>query len=302
MYTDETSGNVTNIVVEFQVRDGSNTKCLVVSFTNGEDGIYAEAINARYAAEAIGYEFRDYYGKLYGTQNNNSGEIVAETLTVIGYGAFDLRVTVPMEFTLDADRTWSELRNGAALADDDIVRIRVTDPAAVLTVDEDATVGKIEFVDGTGATLQINSGYTVTAENISGIGNILNNGTLVKIGDGIAAWPFNNASAGTTIISNGTIKVASKAGTSGTDHTVHVNMGAMFDANGVVDVNTKVILEEGAHFVNKGGTINYNKGQTVSITLKGDATATATGTFGLIGPGYNAATLDLALSPSMPAP
>ena len=64
VYNDEISGSVTNIVVEFQVRDGLNTKCLVVSFTNGDDGIYAEAINARYSTNQIGYQYRDYDGTL----------------------------------------------------------------------------------------------------------------------------------------------------------------------------------------------------------------------------------------------
>lgn len=287
VYTDETSGSVTNIIVEFQVRDDSNTKCLVVAFTNGADGIYAEAINARYSTQAIGYEFRDYDGKLYGAQNNKSGEIVAETLTAGGYGAFDLRVTMPMEFTLDADKTWSELINGETLADDEVVCITVTDPDAVLTVDADVGVGRIEFVDGTGATLQINSGYTVTAENISGIGNILNNGTLVKSGSGTVAWPFNMDSAGETVVSNGTLKAASQTG-SGTSHVVRVKDGAVFDVNGVQNIHVAVRLEEGATYTN-GKVYNsylYNAKLPVKVVLEGDAAAMAACAFGLNGPSH----------------
>ena len=94
------AGNVTSIIVEFQVKDGDYVKCLVVSFEEGADGIYATAINARYASsEEIGYTFRDYEGNLSGNVNNSSkGEIVAETFAAEGYGVFDLRVVVPAGF------------------------------------------------------------------------------------------------------------------------------------------------------------------------------------------------------------
>ena len=293
VYKDEVSGSVTNIVVEFQVRDGLNTKCLVVSFTNGDDGIYAEAINARYSTELIGYQYRDYDGTLHGNQNDKSGEIVAEKLEADGYGAFDLRVKLlESELVLDQDNTWSELLNGAEIGSDSAVSIKVTEANATLTINENVNVSKIEFANGNGATLQINSDSTLTTGDISGIGKILNNGTVVKTGDGMVAWPFNNDSTGTNIVSSGTLKVVSKTG-SGTGHTVRVKSGAVFDANGVVDVNANVILEEGAYFVNEGGNINYNNSQTVSITLEGDATATATGKFGLIGPLYDPTTLNL---------
>ena len=109
-------GSVTNIIVEFQVRDGSSTKCLVVSFENGEGGVYAAATNARYSSDAVGYTYRDYDGTLHGAVNDSSGvDKVAEMANADGYGVFDLRVAVEeaTEWTLDQDRTWSELRNGA---------------------------------------------------------------------------------------------------------------------------------------------------------------------------------------------
>ena len=182
--------------------------------------------------------------------------------------------------------------NGAEIGSDSAVCIKVTKADATLTINENVNVSKIEFANGNGATLEIISDSTLTTGDISGIGKILNNGTVVKTGDGMVAWPFNNESTGTNIVSSGTLKVVSKTG-SGTGHTVRVKSGAVFDANGVVDVNANVILEEGAYFVNEGGNINYNNSQTVSITLEGDATATATGKFGLIGPNYGATTLNL---------
>ena len=101
IYKDE-AGNVTSIIVEFQVEDGGYVKCLVVSFENGEDGIYAKAINARCSSEEeIGFTFRDYEKNLYGNANNSSkGEIFAETFAAEGYGVFDLRVVMPAGFIM----------------------------------------------------------------------------------------------------------------------------------------------------------------------------------------------------------
>jgi hypothetical protein len=296
VYTDETSGSVTNIIVEFQVRDDSNTKCLVVAFTNGADGIYAEAINARYSTQAIGYEFRDYDGTLYGAQNNKSGEIVAETLTAGGYGAFDLRVTAPTvhKWTLDATKDWSTLSGGETVEADEVVKITVNDPAAVLTVDADVSVGKIEFVGGNCAQLIVTSGKTLTAGDISGVAKITNNGTLVKTGDGTVAWPFDRDSEGETVVSNGTLKAASVTG-NGTGHVVRVKEDATFDVNGVQNIHVVVKLEEGATYTN-GKVYNshlYNALLPVRLILDGDAVAATTYAFGLNGPSRNGSWLEL---------
>ena len=291
VYEDD-GGSVTNIIVEFQVCDGS-TKCLVVSFENGEGGVYASAVNARYSSDAVGYTYRDYDGTLHGAQNNSAGEIVAETFSVNGYGVFDMRVAVPAaKWILDADKTWSVLRDGETLATDDVVGITVTDSDAVLTVDEDVCLERIEFTDGFGATLSVASGNTVTAERIGGIGCILNNGTIVKRGEGTVLMPFNTASTGVTIVSNGTLKVASVAG-SGDAYTIRVTNGATFDTNGLSENTVNVVLEGGAKLVNSNAAIGTNKKQTTRLALEGDATATASQNFGLIGSGFSATTLAL---------
>lgn len=296
VFRDDDTGNVTNIVVEFSVRDGS-TKCLVASFENGADGVYASGLGTKNSSSAIGYVFyeraADGTETWYGSNpNSNPANCYAATWKANGYGVCDLRVTIPLTWTLDADRTWSELRNGAALSADDIVKIRVADPAAVLTVDEDATVGKIEFVDASCAQLVVASGKTLTAEDITGAIDILNNGTLVKSGSGTVAWPFNRDSAGETVVSNGTLKAASQTG-SGTSHVVRVKDGATFDINGVGSLTTSVVLEEGAFFVNRGGGIGNTTAQTGQLTLDGDAAVTAGGNFGLLLPGYAATLLEL---------
>lgn len=361
VYKDD-GGSVTNIIAEFQVRDNSNIKCLVVSFENGADGdgVYASAVNARYAQDkALGYVFRDYDGTLHGAANSTS-ETFAETPTANGYGVFDLNVTVEeaTEWVLDQDRTWSELRDGATLASDEVVRIKVTGLSPTLTINENVEVAKIEFVNafasgistnsvavsggvtvtyGTlalgqnarvavpgsfvpsavsldpGSTLVYASGETVAA-TYSGSGAvevapgvtlfidsdvidsdvtyILNNGTVVKRVAGTVLMPFHNDSTGVTTVSSGTLKVASVAG-SGTNHTVRVKSGATFDMNGYGENVVSVILEEGANFVNSSSEIGANIKQAKSITLGGNATATATYRFGLVGPGFSETTLTL---------
>ncbi len=154
VYEDD-GGSVTNIIVEFQVRDGSNTKCVVVSFENGADGIYATALGAKYTTNAVGYEFYNQDR----TWNSGISDYDLSEDFGGGYGVFDLRVAVEeaTAWTLDQNRTWSELRNGATLAADEVVRISVTGDYPMLTIDENVSVGKVEFVNGTGGGTTTNS-------------------------------------------------------------------------------------------------------------------------------------------------
>lgn len=165
--------------------------------------------------------------------------------------------------------------------------ITVTDPEAVLTVDEDVEVGKIEFVGGNCAQLIVESGKTLTTEDITGVTDILNNGTLVKTGSGTVAWPFNRDSAGETVVSNGTLKAASQTG-SGTSHVVRVKDGAVFDVNGVPHIHVVVKLEEGATYTNGKvyGSQLHNAKLPVKVELEGDAAAMAAYAFGLNGPSH----------------
>ena len=356
-------GSVTNIIVEFQVRDDSFTKCVVVSFENGADGIYATALDAKYTTNAIGYEFY--------TENRtwNSG-ISNGTLSEYfggGYGVFDLRVAVEeaTAWTLDQNRTWSELRNGATLAADEVVRISVTGDYPTLTIDENVNVSKVEFVNGTesgtttnsvavsagvsfnyatlslgehvclavtesfapsavtamGSTLiyttgtssdcaaisgscnvEVVSGATLFIENGTDISGILNNGTVVKTGEGTATLPFDNASTGVTIVRNGRLKVASVKTVSnnpyslipdGVNQEVRVATGATFDLDGIKDLTVSVRLAESATFANYGAAIENTKMQTVQIILDGNATAEFSNDFGLLAPGYKETRLDL---------
>ena len=161
LFADENSGSVTNIVVEFQVLDDNYTKCVVVSFTNGDGGVYAKGLGAAYVGGSdLGHSF--YPGPYNGT--------LASTPTSGGYGVCNLNVKVEeaTEWTLDQNRTWSELRNGATLSADSLVRILVTGDSPVLTIDENVDVAKIEIMNALAAggvstnSISVSDGVTVS--------------------------------------------------------------------------------------------------------------------------------------------
>ena len=220
----------------------------------------------------------------------NCGEGTAAEIS----GAQILVDFVAPAWELDADHlTWSSLvtKYGAPASDARV--IIKSNTAYTLTIDQDVTIGELVFTGSGSVTLAVESGKTLTTDDIAGVGGITNNGTIVKTGAGTVTWPFDNAATGTTIVNVGTLKVAGKVN-EGTAYNVRVKGGATFDMNGVINTTVKVILEEGAFFVNTGGNIGYNNQQAVSITLEGNATATASGgDFGLIAPSYGATTLNL---------
>lgn len=282
-------GSATNVVVEFQAQNGGNIACVIVSFTNGVDGVYATGLDARFASGTVGsVEFYKADGTLAGTPI-----AFAETPTAPYYTALDLRVTMPVvhNWTLDASKNWTALSGGEAVEDDEIVRIAVTDASAVLTVNEDVAAAQIEFTDANCAQLVVSSGKTLAVDSISGATAIQNDGTIIKTGAGTLSLPFDNASRGVYRVSAGTLKVASVTG-SGTAQTIRVNDGATFDMN-YNQLNANVVLENGAYFVNSNNNLQYNINQTCSLTLEGNATATAMKNFGLVAPDQNVTPLAL---------
>ena len=204
---------------------------------------------------------------------------------------------------LDSDKKLSETDMPRMLTDG-IINVTVTEPTATLTVDKNVTVGQIAFT-GTGAvTLSVASGKTLTTGDITGAGGILNNGTIVKTGSGVVSWPFDNNSTGITQINAGTVKVKSVANTDKTKYgfwsdgttqqLIDVKAGATFDMNGKGNFIPSVRLAEGAHFVNTGSSIGWNRKQTVQLILDGDADVSTTGgDFGLIAPDLAETRLDL---------
>lgn len=293
------SGNLASIVVEFQASDGANIRCVVVEFTDGEGGVYAKALGARYQANAsLGFVFLEQDKTTW----HGTSKVVTTSRSGYEYGVCDFRWTQGEHsvtaWTLDQDKTWSALRNGATLASDEIVQITVTDADAVLTVDEDVNVGLIDFVNGTGTTLGIASGVAVSADNYIGLGYVLNNGTFQKWGDGTVEMKFDNASRGVFVVNAGTLKATGKktpvvdAGTPiigdpdvtpRSNYLIDVKSGATYDVNGQTSVKASVRLAEGAHFISSADVADQSWGQTIQLILAGDADVTANGNFGIIG-------------------
>ena len=135
----------------------------------------------------------------------------------------------------------------------------------------------------------VQEGETLYIEGSSYAPSVLNNGTIVKTGNGTLTIPFNNDSTGVIIVNNGTLKVASQTG-SGTAHTVRVKSGATFDMNGYAVKTASVTLEDGATLKNDSKMIDNATHQTTNLILDGDATVNAVKFFGLRGSSDSAAT------------
>jgi autotransporter-associated beta strand protein len=196
----------------------------------------------------------------------------------------------PFAWELNADRTWSELAaTYGTPAADEVLQITVTDSDAVLTVDQDATVSQLVFTSGSATTLLVNEDKTLTADNITGIGKITNNGTIVKTGAESISLPFDNASTGMTVINAGQVNVKSVTG-SGSAQTIVVKSGATFDMNGYAVTTASVRLEDGATLKDDRKNIRNDVHQTTNLILDGDATVNAVKFFGLCGSSDSAAT------------
>ena len=199
----------------------------------------------------------------------------------------------PFAWELNADRTWSELAaTYGTPAADEVLQITVTDSDAVLTVDQDATVSQLVFTSGSATTLLVNEDKTLTADNITGIGKITNNGTIVKTGAESISLPFDNASTGMTVINAGQVNVKSVTG-SGSAQTIVVKSGATFDMNGYAVTTGSVRLEDGATLKNDRTNIRNDTHQITNFILDGDATVNVVKFFGLCGSLDAATTLNI---------
>lgn len=200
--------------------------------------------------------------------------------------------------TVGANTTWSALvaENGEPPSGRPVI-IDMT-AACTLTIDADVNAAVLSFI-GTGAsssTLGIASGVAVSADNYSGLGYVLNNGTFQKWGDGTVEMKFDNASRGVFVVNAGTLKATGKktpvvdAGTPivgdpdvtpRSNYLIDVKSGATYDVNGQTSVSACVRLAEGAHFISSEDVANKGWGQTGQLVLAGDADVTANGNFGL---------------------
>lgn len=201
----------------------------------------------------------------------------------------------PVVLSLDGNKTWSEIANGANIEKGDLVKI-VASGTRTLTIDEDVELAQLLFENGSNVTLIVNEDKTLTTANISGIGKIYNHGTIVKTGTMQVSWPFDNSSKGLYVVAAGRINVARYTGKmySGSEQVIRVKNGAVFDMRGVKGLNFSVVLEEGACFVNGSDTSSVSSNsQAVCLTLEGDASVTPWRDFGIFAPGHSESFLKL---------
>ena len=200
----------------------------------------------------------------------------------------------PVELSLDGNKTWSEIASGANIEKGDLVKV-VASGTRTLTIDEDVDLAQLLFENGSGVTLIVNEGKTLTTANISGIGKIYNHGTIVKTGTMQVSWPFDNSSKGLYVVAAGRINVACNTGKmySGSEQVIRVKNGAVFDMRGDNGLNFSVVLEEGARFVNDSDSSVSRTSQAVCLTLEGDASVKPGRDFGIFAPRYGDSFLNL---------
>ncbi len=96
--TVDANGDITEIITEFQINESGKT--VIVKFTNGEDGVYGQALAARYNL-TFGY----VYYKAANSYNGSSGT-VATARDAAGYGVCDIKVTTDTARTYRQGRTY----------------------------------------------------------------------------------------------------------------------------------------------------------------------------------------------------
>ena len=153
--------DVTRILVEFQ-SETDWIKATIVEFTNGEGGVYGVAKEARYigTSNGLGYQFVTAYDGTSITYAGNDSDPATSPLTG-GYGVYDVQAAVEPdanEWTLDQNRNWSYYTGGEPIDDDGAtIRVKVTGNGTTLTIDENATVGRIVFVNAAGVDVATNA-------------------------------------------------------------------------------------------------------------------------------------------------
>ena len=98
------NGDLKSVVVEFRYLESGTTRirCVVVEFTDGEGGVYARTLGARYNANAsLGYVFLEQDKKTWHGDDKN----VASNLTDTDYGVCDIRWAegIETDWVLDSD-------------------------------------------------------------------------------------------------------------------------------------------------------------------------------------------------------
>ena len=183
------NGDVTSILTEFQYLDGNSLKAVVVEFTNGAGGVYAAAKTGCTVSGALGFAFVTDYDGATATYAGTTVNVSTNAWTP-SYGVFDVQAEViaATEWVLDQNRNWSEFTGGEPIDDAAaIIRIKVTGDSPVLTIDENATVGQIVFVNETGAAASTNT-VVIGGGAVASIGSIkLGAGAQVSLPPSLAS-------------------------------------------------------------------------------------------------------------------
>ena len=90
--TADGSGNVTEIQTEYQVLDGDKIRCVVVKFTDGTGGIYAQAVASLYddSSVGLGYAFTNADGTYNGTAADIATDYTQDSTTSTRQGVYGL--------------------------------------------------------------------------------------------------------------------------------------------------------------------------------------------------------------------
>ena len=262
--------NVTSIVVEFQYLDGATAKAVVVRFENGADGVYGTVIRVCWKNTSLGYQFVTYDGEgnVSGYNNCDNGANVAVSPIIGGYGVYDVQAAVEPdanEWTLDADRNWSYYTGGETFDDDAAtIRVKVTANGATLTVDENATVGKIVFVDAAGVDVTTNA-LVVASGVTANFGDI-------EAGAGVhLTVPTSLGAVAATADSNATIAYSGSGTVSG-----------VLSGEGAVEVCSGHVTFTGANAFTGGLVVKSGSVAVAGASVAQDA---PTGPFGAIDTG-----------------
>ena len=240
-------GSITSSLVEFQSLTGGYLKSIVTEFTNGVDGVYGRVLKTFYLQNAteIGRSFvTAYTGSSITYASSTASPTVATSYNDGQYGIYDVQAKVEQgtdEWTLDQDRNWSYFTGGVPFDDDTAtIRIKVTGDSPTLTIDENATVGRLVFENARGGGISTNT-VAVSAAGVS-VGEI-------ELGENVRVTvPTAYAHGAATLGSGSTIAYSGGATVSGAisgDGCVEVASGRV-TLSGLNSFSRGLVVKSGA--------------------------------------------------------
>ena len=157
--TADGSGNVTEVQTEYQVLDGDKIRCVVVKFTDGTGGIYAQAVASLYddSSVGLGYAFTNADGTYNGTAADIATDYTQDSTTSTRQGVYGLTALRSGCTSTGFLTTTSELIWPGVTLDDikDCYFGGTTDGRYVGFVDECIGCNKSVAVNGEGAATSI---------------------------------------------------------------------------------------------------------------------------------------------------